>query len=118
MENKTIKEVDHYIEATTKEFQEILIALRKIILSSHPDIIEEFKWNMPNYAYNGLVCYLQATKKHVKLGFHRGNELEDNGLFVKSTAKTMRHIQMTSMEELDSTEFQELLQKAVRLNSN
>ncbi|HLU21683.1 MAG TPA: DUF1801 domain-containing protein, partial [Bacillaceae bacterium] len=52
------------------------------------------KWSMPNYSYNGLVCYLQASKKHVNLGFHKGNELveKDTHNLLEGTGKTMRHV--------------------------
>ena len=119
MENRTIKEVDDYMGKTSAEFQEILATLRRIVLESHPDLIEEYKWSMPNYSAGGLVIYLQATKNHVKLGFHKGNELEEHdhsNLLTNSTAKTMRHIKITDIKQVNPEAFTFLIKKAVDLN--
>ncbi|THE09259.1 DUF1801 domain-containing protein [Bacillus timonensis] len=66
-QTRTTDSVDQYILKLTADIQHIAAALRKIILSSSPNLVEEYKWSMPNYTYKGLVCYLQASKKHVNL---------------------------------------------------
>jgi hypothetical protein len=115
---RSIKEVDQYIVDLPENIQKITDALRKIILDSSPKLIEEYKWSMPNYSYNGLVCYLQASKKHVNLGFHKGNELieSDTDTRLQGTGKTMRHIKIMKMEEIQPEAFAALIQKAVILN--
>jgi hypothetical protein len=115
---RTIKEVDQYIVDLPENIQKITEALRKIILDSSPNLIEEYKWSMPNYSYNGLVCYLQASKKHVNLGFHKGNELieSDTDTRLQGTGKTMKHIKIMKMEEIQPEAFAELIQKTVSLN--
>lgn len=77
---RTIEEVDQFILDLPNNIQNITVALRKIILDSFPELMEEFKWSMPNYSYNGLVCYLQPSKKHVNLGFHKENELQNKDI--------------------------------------
>jgi hypothetical protein len=118
LEVRAIKEVDHYIEDLPENIQKITDALRKIILDSSPNLKEEYKWSMPNYSYNGLVCYLQASKKHVNLGFHKGNELieSDTDSRLQGTGKTMRHIKIMKMEEIQPEAFAALIQEAVTLN--
>jgi hypothetical protein len=115
---RAIKEVDQYIEDLPENIQKITDALRKIILDSSPNLLEEYKWSMPNYSYNGLVCYLQASKKHVNLGFHKGNELieSDTDSRLQGTGKTMRHIKIMKMEEIQPEAFAALIQEAVTLN--
>ena len=115
---RTIEEVDHYIEGLSEDIQKITVALRKIILESSPTLIEEFKWSMPNYSYNGLVCYLQASKKHVNLGFHKGNELQDKDTdnLLQGTGKTMRHIRIKKIEEIQPEAFTRLIKEAIALN--
>ena len=102
---RTIEAVDQYIIDLPKNIQDITVALREIILDSSPELIEEFKWSMPNYSYNGLVCYLQSSKKHVNLGFHKGNELleKDRNQLLQGTGKTMRHIRITKIEDIQQT---------------
>lgn len=77
---RTVKEVDQFIGDLSHDIQNITASLRKIILNSSSKLREELKWSMPNYSYNGLVCYLQTSKNHVNLGFHKGNELQDKDI--------------------------------------
>jgi hypothetical protein len=115
---RTIEEVDQYIENLPDDIRKITAALRKTILDSSPELIEEYKWSMPNYSYNGLVCYLQTAKKHVNLGFQKGNELEemDSNKLLQGTGKTMRHIRIVKMEEIQPEAFTKLIQAALVLN--
>ena len=115
---RTIQEVDTFIAALPDEIQTITVALRKIILDSSSQLIEEYKWSMPNYSYNGFVCYLQASKKHVNLGFHKGNELEDKDVkkLLQGTGKTMRHIKIKKLEDIQTEVFTALILEAVALN--
>lgn len=74
---REFEQVNQFISDLPKAIQDITVALRKIILNSSPELKEEFKWSMPNYTFNGLVCYIQTAKDHVNFGFHRGNVLQD-----------------------------------------
>lgn len=117
---RKIEEVDQFIENLPEDVQNITVALRKIIFDSSREIMEEYKWSMPNYSYNGLVCYLQTSKKHVNLGFHKGKELQnnDNKKLLQGTGKTMRHIRMKKMEDIQPEAFTSLIKEAVRLNED
>lgn len=117
---RTNEEVDPYIKKLPEEIQRIVLALREIILEYSPKRIEEYKWSMLNYSYNGFVCYIQPAKKHVNLGFHKGNELQEmeaNDL-LQGNGKTMRHIQMKKMEDIQPDILTSLIQTAVTLNEN
>lgn len=116
--SRTIIEVDQYIANLQEDIQLITETLRKLILDSSPELVEEYKWSMPNYSKNGLVCYLQSSKKHVNLGFHKGSELQDkcpNQLLLGS-GKIMRHIKITKIEDINIEEFKSLIIEAIRLN--
>ena len=115
---RTTEIVDAFIIGLPNDIQEITIALMQIILNFSLELIEEFKWSMPNYSYNGLVCYLQTSKKHVNLGFHKGNELQskDTNKLLQGTGKTMRHIRIKKLDEIQSEIFSSLIKEAVALN--
>jgi len=115
---RTNEEVDQLIEKLPDDITNITAALRKIILDSSPKLIEEYKWSMPNYSYNGLVCYIQPAKNHVNLGFFKGTELQDKdpNKLLQGTAKMMRHIKIKKMEEIQPDAFTILIQEAVALN--
>jgi hypothetical protein len=47
------------------DIQDLVVVFIGIILNSSPKLVEEFKWSMPNYTYNGLVCYIQTARKTI-----------------------------------------------------
>lgn len=116
---RTISEVDDYILNYPENIQRVLETLRSIILDADPNLVEEYKWSMPNYSYNGLVCYLQAAKGHVNLGFHKGNEIEhmDTNKLLQGTGKAMRHIKIKKEEEIQPEVFTSYIKNAVALNN-
>ena len=115
---RTIREVDQFILDLPEDIQNITSALREIILNSSTDLVEEYKWSMPNYSYKGLVCYLQTAKKHVNLGFQKGNELveKDRNNLLQGSGKNMRHIRVTKVEEIQIEAFSSLIKEAIALN--
>jgi hypothetical protein len=117
-EERKIKEVDQYIENYPDDIQSMIASLRETILNSSPELAEEYTWSMPNYSYKGLVCYLQASKKHVNLGFQKGNELaeEDISHLLQGTGKAMRHIRIKKIEDINPEAFTSLICAAMELN--
>lgn len=115
---REIEEVNQFILELPKNIQNITVALRKIILTSSPELKEEFKWSMPNYSYNGLVCYIQTAKNHVNLGFHRGNVLQEKDVnkLLQGTGKALRYIRIKKMEEVQPESFTSLIQEAMKVN--
>jgi len=122
MENnvRTNKEFDRYIMDLPNEIQSIAVTLREVILNSSKELVEEFKWSMPNYSYKGLVCYLQTASKHVNLGFHRGKELQEKDInnLLQGSGKTMMHITIKKIEEIKSESLTNLIQEAMGLNES
>ncbi|MCM3741996.1 DUF1801 domain-containing protein [Oceanobacillus luteolus] len=115
---RKIQEVDQYIAELPEDIQAITESLREMILNTSSELKEEYKWSMPNYSYKGLVCYLQASKKHVNLGFQKGNELEAivDCDILQGTGKTMRHVRIKSLDEINPELFTVLIQAAIQLN--
>lgn len=115
---RTIEEVDAFISELPDDIKEITTTLRKLILDASPKLVDAYKWSMPNYSYNGLVCYLQPAKKHVNLGFTKGNELvgKDSHNVLEGSGKTMRHIKIKKIEDIHSEIFTELIHEAIALN--
>lgn len=116
-ERKILK-VDQFITELSEPNKTIAKALRELIFEASPDLVEEFKWSMPNYSYQGLVCFIQVSKQHTSLGFHRGNELAafDSEHLLQGEAKTMRHIRIKNVEEIQPEAIKVLIQQAVALN--
>ncbi|NPE28052.1 DUF1801 domain-containing protein [Methanococcoides sp. SA1] len=98
--------VQAYIKKQRTPEREIVEKLRDIILRNYPDIKEEFKMGVPWYEGK---YYLVALKDHVNMGFSiDGLSEEEKGLF-DGTGKTMKHIKVFSLEEIDEEGIVKLL---------
>jgi hypothetical protein len=95
-----------------------LARLRKLVLKADPDITEEWKWDTPVFAHNGLVCALGAFKDHVGMNFFKGAALKDpRGLFNAGLdAKTSRSINLREGDAIDEAALLDLIRAAVTLN--
>lgn len=101
------KEVMNYIKKQKSPQREICRKLRKIIFNAIPDIKEGMKWGVPVYADGKY--YIVALKDHVNLGFSLKNlSKEEKELFVGS-GKTMRHIEIRSLKEIEEERITALL---------
>jgi len=93
--------------------------LRRLILEADPAISEDWKWNTPVWARDGLVCAVAAFKSHVKLNFFKGASLNDpDGLFNAGLdAKAMRSIDFHHGDRVDAPGVIGLVRAAIALNA-
>jgi hypothetical protein len=75
------KSPSELIDARIGELQDwrgqVLTKIRAVIKSADPQIIEEWKWNVPVWSCNGIICTGETYKKAVKLTFAKGASLAD-----------------------------------------
>lgn len=97
----------------------LLSRLRTVILSASPDVVEEWKWNVPVWSSNGIICTGEAYKKAVKLTFANGASLPDpQGIFNSSLhGNTRRAIDFPEGSEVKEQALRALVLAAVTLNS-
>jgi hypothetical protein len=98
----------------------ILSRLRKLILEADPHIAEEWKWNAPVWAREGLVCSSCAFKDHVKLNFFSGAAVKDPKRLFNAglDAKKSRAIDFNERSIIDAPALKELVRAAITHNSN
>ena len=112
------------IDARIKELDdwrgETLARLRGLIKEADPGVVEEWKWEVPVWSRDGLICTGEAYKKVVKLTFAKGAQLEDpKGLFNSSLdGKVRRAIDFHQGEKIDEAAFKALIREAVALNQS
>lgn len=96
-----------------------LALVRAVIRQADPDVVEEWKWRVPVWSHDGIICTGEAYKSAVKLTFAKGAALEDpTGLFNASLdGNTRRAIDIRQGESLDEAAFKALFRAAVRLNA-
>ena len=107
------KDVREYINSLPDDKKEIVKSLRNIILSVNLSLKESLKWKQPVYSKEGDICYLFPAGNHVNLGFYKGAELNDPKKILEGTGKTMRHIKIRDLEDIDKEYFWELVSDAI-----
>jgi hypothetical protein len=97
-----------------------LSRMRKLIKAADPDAIEEWKWGIPVWSHDGIICTGETYKKAVKLTFAKGAFLKDPArLFNSSLEGNLRRaIDIHETEEVDEWAFKALVREAVALNSS
>lgn len=118
---------DHKIARTMDWRNEILGAMRTLILAAVPDIIEEVKWRkasnamlgVPVWSQDGILCTGETYKDKVKLTFARGASLKDPARLFNSSldGNTRRAIDIHENEEIDPAAFTALVFEAVAFNA-
>jgi hypothetical protein len=110
------KTVDDYIAGLEEYKAKIVTGVRKIILQAAPGAKESIKWAQPVYESNGPFAYIKAFKNDVNFGFWRGIDIEDTKGLLKGSGSKMRHVKLTSLEDIKESEFADFIREAVELN--
>jgi hypothetical protein len=99
---------------------EALARVRNLIREADPEVTEEWKWRVPVWSHEGIICTGETYKKAVKLTFAQGASLNDpSGLFNSSLeGKVRRAIDIHEGEEIDAEAFKALIRAAVDLNTS
>jgi hypothetical protein len=94
--------------------------LRALVKQADPDVVEEWKWEVPVWSHDGLICTGEVYKEVVKMTFARGAALEDpSGLFNSSLGgNTRRAIDFREGEAIDAKALKALVRAAVKLNQS
>lgn len=97
---------------------ELLSRIRRLVREADPEIVEEWKWEVPVWSHDGLICTGETYKQVVKMTFARGAALKDPaGLFNSGLAgKTRRAIDFHEGETIDEAALKALVCAAVTLN--
>jgi len=110
--------IDERIEELGDWRGKTLSKLRALIKQADPDVVEEWKWNVPVWSHDGLICTGETYKAAVKMTFAKGAALEDpSGLFNSSLeGNTRRAIDFHEGEKIDEKALKALVREAVALN--
>ena len=110
--------IDARIEELGDWRGKLLSRLRALIKQADPKVIEEWKWSVPVWSHDGLICTGETYKSVVKMTFAKGAALEDpSGLFNSSLeGNTRRAIDFHEGEKIDENALKALVRAAVTLN--
>ncbi len=98
----------------------MLARLRAIIKDADPQVVEEWKWAIPAWSHDGLICTGEVYKKVVKTTFARGASLKDPaGLFNSSLeGNTRRAIDFHEGDKVNVAALKTLIRAAVAFNKS
>ena len=98
----------------------MLSRLRTLIKQADPEVVEEWKWEVPVWSHDGLICTGETYKNVVKMTFAKGAALDDpSGLFNSSLdGNTRRAIDFHEGEKIDEKALKALVRAAVALNAS
>jgi hypothetical protein len=110
------------IDARIKELDgwrgKTLARLRAVIKQADPDVVEEWKWNVPVWSHDGIICTGETYKSAVKLTFARGASVKDPAKLFNSSLEgnTRRAIDFKEGDEIDADALKALIRAAVAVN--
>jgi len=112
------------IDARIKELGDwrgkTLARLRGLILDADAEIIEEWKWDVPVWSRDGIICTGETYKSAVKLTFAKGASVKDPAKLFNSSLEgnTRRAIDFRENAEIDEKAFKALIKAAVSVNKS
>ena len=111
------------IEARIQELDdwrgETLSRLRALIKQADPSVVEEWKWEVPVWSHNGLICTGETYKNVVKLTFLKGAQMKDPKKLFNSSLEgnARRAIDFREGDKINEAAFKALIREAVTLNT-
>jgi len=122
--SQNVESASRLIDAKIKELAdwrgEMLARLRALIQQADPKVVEEWKWGIPVWSHDGIICTGETYKKAVKLTFAKGAFLDDPaGLFNSSLEGRLRRaIDFREGEKINDKALKTLIRAAVGLNKS
>ena len=112
--------IDERIEELGDWRGKMLSRLRTLIKRADPGVVEEWKWSVPVWSHDGIICTGETYKNVVKLTFARGASIPDpSSLFNSSLdGNTRRAIDFREGEKIDEEALKALVRAAVALNAS
>ena len=97
---------------------EMLARLRAIVKAADPEVVEEWKWDVPVWSHDGILCTGEAYKSVVKMTFAKGASLADPSRLFNSSleGKTRRAIDFREGDKVDGKALKALIRSAVARN--
>lgn len=111
--------IDARIEALGDWRGKTLARVRALIKQADPEVIEEWKWSVPVWSRDGILCSGETYQKAVKLTFPKGASLADpSRLFNASLEGNVRRaIDLHEGDAIDAKALKALIRAAVALNT-
>ena len=92
--------------------------LRALVREADPGVVEEWKWSIPVWSHDGLICTGEVYKSVVKMTFAKGASLDDPARLFNSSLEgnTRRAIDFREGEKINEKALKNLVRAAVARN--
>ena len=113
------KLIDERIEELDDWRGKTLARMRDLILKADPAVTEEWKWGIPVWSHDGILCTGEVYKQVVKLTFAHGAALPDPEQLFNSSleGKVRRAIDIPEGENVDANALKALVKAAAARNA-
>lgn len=110
---------DEIVAGVSAQARELALQARALIQAVYPAVVE-VPWPKQRVIGYGVgpkkmsehFCYISVSKNHINVGFMYGAELPDPEKLLDGSGKLLRHVRITSPEELEHPALRELLEVA------
>ena len=113
--------IDELIAELTDWRGKTLARIRKIILGTNREIVEEWKWmGSPVWSHDGLIAVASVLKEKVKLTFSHGASLLDPDKLFNAglEGKVWRAIDFFEGDKIDERALKNLVRAAIDFNQS
>ena len=112
--------IDARIEGLTDWRGKTLARIRALIKQADPDVVEEWKWGVPVWSHDGIICTGETYKNAVKMTFAKGASVEDPAKLFNSSLEgnTRRAIDFHDGDKIDEKALKALIRAAVAVNKS
>ena len=110
--------IDAKIKALDDWRGKTLAHMRALIKQADPAVVEEWKWSVPVWSHDGIICTGETYKKAVKLTFAKGASVDDPAKLFNSSLEgnTRRAIDLHEGDAIDEAAFKKLIRAAAAFN--
>ena len=102
------KQVSEYIDKQKSPQKEIIQKVRKIFQKTLPSCEEKMAWGVITFAAGKF--YIAAMKNRVHVGFAITGLNKDEISLFEGSGKTMRHIKIPTLEDIDQKKLVRLIE--------
>jgi hypothetical protein len=112
--------IDARIKALDDWRGKTLSRIRALVKQADPKVVEEWKWSVPVWSHDGLICTGETYKNVVKMTFTKGASLKDPSHLFNSSLEgnTRRAIDFFAEDKINEKALKALIREAVTLNKS
>ena len=104
-----------YVRDENPELRKVVRGLRSFVKKCVPGTKETVNaWGIPTFVRKDPFCFFMVGKKHVTFGFHSGTSLDDPEGLLEGTGKSIRHVKLRTVEDVEQKGLKNLVQAAGR----